>query len=637
MAEIIFGSDSNPGGRKYNEDRYGADSFTTQGGLNLAVAVVCDGVGGEERGERAAQLAVDTFLTYLRSSDITDPPRLLNAAVKAANLAAYNEAQRLDAGERMACTLVAAMIQEGETLYIANVGDSRIYLAREGQLQQLSRDHTFANVMVWMGKLSPEAAAANPDASKVMRVLGTKPDIQVDLGIYLHTTDYGDANKIGRAGSKLQTGDSILLCSDGLVKDTATTGQPLVFDKEIVQVLQTDEGPQAARAIMGIALGRIPVGEAVDNITLALLQTEDPSRAANAARLKKQEEQKQQREMRRKMAVIAALVGIPACVVLIALVAVMIFGYQMFTENLGGTATQLAQATLDSAGRTQTVAAFTPTPSATPTETVAPPTTVPTLAPGEIAKLYQQQTFLEALFDDRKLINVPPNETRFIAVNHRGQDENGNLYLLGDTQLQFGVVTDAKVQIRIRLGSDLFFQTGPYQNGAEIEVAGQPLVTQVKGCLAAAYLDADTFVVSCFQGECAFSLNFGSDFTPFSAGQRVKIDVASGEAAKPVSIPKPDAFKYWTLLNETSAGREDAQRCNVPPPPTPTREPTATREATPTTGPDATTAPDSSATPTAEATAIPTAESTATPTVEVPPTLAATDTPTIEATATLPP
>ena len=60
---IITGSDTNPGGRKYNEDRCRVASFvTTSGGNMLTAAVVCDGVGGEERGERAAQLAIDTFL-----------------------------------------------------------------------------------------------------------------------------------------------------------------------------------------------------------------------------------------------------------------------------------------------------------------------------------------------------------------------------------------------------------------------------------------------------------------------------------------------------------------------------------------------------------------------------------------------
>ena len=90
--------------------------------------------------------------------------------------------------------MVLALIVDGQTLHIANVGDSRIYLCRDGTLQQLTRDHTFANVMVWLGKLTPEAAASNPDADKVMRALGIHAALQVDQGVYLSTTDYGEAN-----------------------------------------------------------------------------------------------------------------------------------------------------------------------------------------------------------------------------------------------------------------------------------------------------------------------------------------------------------------------------------------------------------------------------------------------------------
>src|SRR3990170_1120939 len=152
MAEVLLGSDSNPGGRKYNEDRCAVDHFATRSGLQLDVAVVCDGVGGEEYGERAAQLAVDTVLAYLRSSQETEIPRLLTAVVRAANAAVVAEAGRLEGNRAMASTMALALIVDGQTLHIANVGDSRIYLCRAGTFEQLTRDHTFANVMVWLGE-----------------------------------------------------------------------------------------------------------------------------------------------------------------------------------------------------------------------------------------------------------------------------------------------------------------------------------------------------------------------------------------------------------------------------------------------------------------------------------------------------
>src|SRR3989304_2227569 len=162
MAEVLLGSDSNPGGRKYNEDRCAVDHLVTRAGLRLDVALVCDGVGGEEYGERAAQLAVDTVLAYLRNSQETEIPRLLTAVVRAANAAVVAEAGRLGGNRGMASTMALALIVDGQTLHIANVGDSRIYLCRDGTFQQLTRDHTFANVMVWLGAASPGGGAPKP-------------------------------------------------------------------------------------------------------------------------------------------------------------------------------------------------------------------------------------------------------------------------------------------------------------------------------------------------------------------------------------------------------------------------------------------------------------------------------------------
>src|SRR3990172_4778078 len=179
MAEILLGRDSNPGGRKYNEDRCDVEHFVTRSGLRLDVAVVCDGVGGEEYGERAAQLAVDTVLGSLRSSEETGIPRLITLAVRAANAAVVAESERLEGNRAMASTMVLALIVDGQTLHIANVGDSRIYLCRDGTFQQLTRDHTFANVMVWLGELSPEGAAPNPPAPQAERGPGPPPPLNM--------------------------------------------------------------------------------------------------------------------------------------------------------------------------------------------------------------------------------------------------------------------------------------------------------------------------------------------------------------------------------------------------------------------------------------------------------------------------
>ncbi len=586
MAEILLGSDSHAGGRKYNEDRCGVENLTTPGGQHLAVAIVCDGVGGEERGERAAQLAVDTAFAYLRQTDLPDDiPLLISNAMKAANGAAYAEALRLGAGERMACTMVMAVIVNGRTLHIGNAGDSRIYLCRGNTLQQLTRDHTYANVMVWMGRLTPEAAAAHPEANRVMRVLGPKDNLQADQGFYLTTTDYGEANRAGRAGLPLQPGDSVILCTDGLVKNTATNGQPLVFPKEIVQIAQTHEGAPAARAILGLALGRIPVGEAVDNITVALLQTPDPARAGNQIKVTRQQRERQQHQQRRRMALAAIWVAIPLGGLLV--VTLVSFGfYFLFTQkNLSATATQLAQAAALALAETQTVAAFTATPSLAPPTPAPPtlsptptpvPTHVPTLLPGEIAKLYDGENFLGALFDDKQIIEVPPEQMRFIAVNHKGVGSNAHLHLLAGAQLQFNVVIDPKIQVKLLAGSDVFFQTGPYTNGVEIELVGGPVVVTVAGGCVGTHYESDTSLVAdCFSGACAFSTQFGAEPAPFPTGQQLRLDLKTLTAQAPRKIPAAEALKYWQLLRRTDAGRADIALCRVPAPPNPTARPTA--------------------------------------------------------------
>ncbi|MBM3122872.1 MAG: serine/threonine-protein phosphatase, partial [Chloroflexi bacterium] len=477
MAEIFLGSDSNPGGRKYNEDRTAVDHFTTRAGLRLDVAVVCDGVGGEEHGERAAQLAVDTVLHQLRLSQEAEITRLITTAVRAANAAVFAEAERLQGRQTMACTMVLALIVDGKVLHVANVGDSRIYLSRGGALQQLTRDHTFANVMVWLGKLTPEAAASNPDADKVMRALGVNAALQVDQGVYLSTTDYGEANVEGRAGFPLQVGDSILLCSDGLVKHAPSTGQPLITAGEIARTLRTYEGQPAAQALISTALGRIPIGDPVDNITVAVLQTADPARAV----LRRGQQAVQQRRQSSRMVLVALAVALPLGALLLLSVGAFAGFFAITRRNANATTTQMARLTELALVQTQTAEAWTPTP------TRPLPTTVPTLVPGEIAKLFAGPHLLAVLLDDNRLLQVPASEPWFIAVNHRSVGANANLHLAGGSQLQLQSVTDARFQVRLLEGSQVFVQSGPYPNGAEIEFAGLTVLTTARGCLGTEY------------------------------------------------------------------------------------------------------------------------------------------------------
>jgi protein phosphatase len=633
MPDIILGSETNLGGRQYNEDRCGVLSLVTKAGVRLSVAVVCDGVGGEEHGERASQLAVDTLLDHIRYSDMAETPRLLAAAVKYANYAVFGEATLLSGSERMASTMVVAAVENGEKLYIANVGDSRIYLCRDGKLIQLTRDHTFANVMVWMGKLSPEAAASNPDADRVMRVLGTKENIQVDMGGYMDTADYGEANRIGLEGIRLKPGDSVLLCSDGLIKKSRATGQRFVTDDEILRVLQTNEGDKAARATMSIALGRIPIGEQVDNITLALLQTEDSSRGVNQAKIKQQEALKHQGEQRRRAVLVAAAVAIPMGFLLIVAVVVLYFGYSFFQESIDSTATKLAEATSLALAQTKTVVAFTSTP--TPTNTPAP-TSVPTAVSGEIAKIFQGDTQVDTVTEDqRKLIAAPQGETGYVAVTYLRYNSpfsavtvDGNIYLGENTQLQFDVVTANQIQLTLLSGSDIVIQTGPYPRGAEIRLANSPASVVVHGCLAINFVDDKNFTTNCFDGECSVSTQIGGDLIQFGKGTQLKIEIGQ-PAPEEIPIPSKEFVKYWKLLAQTEVGKEDMKACGIP-------DVSATQSALATSQSGAILTAQASISPTVQIrdTATPVGAETATLTFTETPTRPATESPTLQITDT---
>lgn len=205
--------------------------------------VVADGMGGHAGGEVASRTAVEA----LKAGFETDPsgPGLVRA-VKDANVAVW-ERSRADQDLRgMGTTLTAAALvtgAEGEHLTLVNVGDSRAYMLRGGELSQLTEDHTLVEEMVRSGELSAEAAAFHPQRHILTRALGIEPDVEVDAWEVTPTT-----------------GDRLLICSDGLVNEMG--------DSEITSVLtRTTDPGDAAREL--VTLARAHGGN--DNITVVLI------------------------------------------------------------------------------------------------------------------------------------------------------------------------------------------------------------------------------------------------------------------------------------------------------------------------------------------------------------------------------
>ena len=200
--------------------------------------VVADGMGGHAAGEVASEIAVQTIADLAPAGPDAEA---LGAAVEEANAAILKAAREGRGREGMGTTCTAAML-EGERLVIAQVGDSRAYLLHQGTLQQLTRDHSLVADMIEAGQITPEEARNHPNRSVITRALGSTPDTRPDL-----------------YEINVETGDRLLLCSDGL-----TT---MLHDDEIEAVLARCHDPQRAAAQL--------VNEAIaaggyDNVTVVV-------------------------------------------------------------------------------------------------------------------------------------------------------------------------------------------------------------------------------------------------------------------------------------------------------------------------------------------------------------------------------
>ncbi|HMJ16237.1 MAG TPA: Stp1/IreP family PP2C-type Ser/Thr phosphatase [Polyangiaceae bacterium] len=171
-------------------------------GLRGTVLGVCDGMGGAAAGEVASQLAVDIIYEKLAEGDIPqdhdDLARRLVFAVEEAGARIFNDARADRTRRGMGTTATIAALLD-ERLFVAQVGDSRAYILRGGQLVQVSRDQSLVNQLIEAGQLTEEEAETFEHNNIILQALGTAETVQVDL-------TYVD----------LKRGDTLLLCSDGL-------------------------------------------------------------------------------------------------------------------------------------------------------------------------------------------------------------------------------------------------------------------------------------------------------------------------------------------------------------------------------------------------------------------------------------
>jgi protein phosphatase len=236
--------------RTNNEDNFGYD-------LRYGIFVVCDGMGGQAAGEVASKLGVDTVLDYFRRAaetgeyDQVGAPlnglspygTALACAIRLANQTIYQTGQQQASNAGMGSTVVAALIK-GNSLSIGNVGDSRIYLVRQGNIQQLTQDHSLVMEQVRRGYITREQAERSEMQNIILKALGSEQEVEPDIEDLV-----------------VLTGDVLVMCSDGLTK--------YVREEEILGTIHmTLDLKQACDGLIQAAKER--GGD--DNITCMLLQ-----------------------------------------------------------------------------------------------------------------------------------------------------------------------------------------------------------------------------------------------------------------------------------------------------------------------------------------------------------------------------
>ncbi len=212
--------------RKINQD-YVFSSEEPVGSLpNLFI--VADGMGGHNAGDYASSHATSLVVKYLSESESDEPIRNIRQAIERANDELYKSSQEVAKYKGMGTTFVAATITDGNYLYVANVGDSRLYLVNS-DITQITRDHSVVEELVRSGKIGKDEARLHPDKNIITRAVGAVPRLMVDF-----------------FDMKLKPGDRILMCTDGLSN--------MVSDAEIYSVMNGYESvEEQVHALVDVA------------------------------------------------------------------------------------------------------------------------------------------------------------------------------------------------------------------------------------------------------------------------------------------------------------------------------------------------------------------------------------------------
>lgn len=224
--------------REKNEDKYIMD-------LQQKLFVICDGMGGHKGGKIASAMAAQVIERQYTSNDEQDRAAALNAAIIAANQKIWQVGSDNPEYQEMGTTATAAVIED-ERLIVAHVGDSSLFLLRDGQICKITTDHTLARQMVMDGLLDEDEVRTCSYNHILTRAVGVQENIEID--------NYTEI---------IQPGDQIILCSDGLTD--------MLAEEEMLEIMNENKAAadpeQLARALVDAALNK----GGYDNITIIVL------------------------------------------------------------------------------------------------------------------------------------------------------------------------------------------------------------------------------------------------------------------------------------------------------------------------------------------------------------------------------
>ena len=234
--------------RSGNEDSFFAEADSRRG-----VFMVADGMGGHAAGEVASEMAVQIVARALLQLDsVTQPdaPERTAQSLRDANRAIYDRMLAENDKQGMGTTASVLVLSDDRYL-IGQIGDSRVYMLRDGALMQLTKDHSYVQEQVDAGLLTPEQARYHPYSNVITRCVGASETVEPDL-----------------YGGEARPGDVFLVASDGL------TG--MVDDRRLQQILLARSGPgRIVDALIAEANGR----GGLDNITAIVVQVGSPGQS----------------------------------------------------------------------------------------------------------------------------------------------------------------------------------------------------------------------------------------------------------------------------------------------------------------------------------------------------------------------